>query len=105
MNNSIEKKFSRAIQSMLDEEYDSAHADLQWLHDHPDDDSVEYLAIRRNFVLSAWAELGRLYEPAFRSLEKLLEEKFSRLAAGDQNPLLEGDINAIKRVIARQLNK
>lgn len=104
MNDSIEKRFSRAIQSILNKDYDSAHIDLQWLHDHPDDDSIEYLAIRRNFVLSAWAELGRLYEPAFHSLGHLLEEKSSRLAAGDQNPLLEGDINAIKRVIARDFN-
>jgi hypothetical protein len=103
MNDTIHEIFSRALQSTIDEQYSNALQDFRWLHDHPDDDSVEYTAIRRNFVLAAWAMLGVKYEPAAHSLKALLDEKSTRLLTGDKNPLLQGDIDAIKSAIAKYL--
>lgn len=102
MNKNIEAVFARAMQSILDLRYASALDDFRWLHDHPDDDTVEYMAIRRNVVLTGWAFLGKQYPPALDALNALLEEKSARLAGGDSNPLLQGDIAAIRRVLARE---
>lgn len=46
--------------------------------------------------------MGKQYPPALDALNALLEEKSARLAGCGSDPLLAGDIEAIRRVPARQ---
>ncbi len=93
-------RFKRASENVKSGNYLSALDDFKLLHDNPDDQSYDYMQLRRGTALASWVALGRyFYPPALIELEHVLQSKLGRRRNGDPDPLLNDDITAIQRFL------
>lgn len=94
--------YAQAMKACVEGRYGAAVQDFKWLHDHENDDSLEYRIMRRGYVLASWIALGKFsYPPALDALKEILHAKQLRIDAGEVDSELLLDVEAIKNQLSR----
>jgi tetratricopeptide (TPR) repeat protein len=70
-----------------------------WFHNHALEVDPAYYGVRLSFALADWVELGRKYPPALTALQKIRDEKTSRLVNGLANRDLFHDVESINEYL------
>ena len=76
-------------------DYEAALEKHVWFHDHVLEIDRSYYGVRLSFALMDWVALGQKHPKALATLKGIRDDKAARLLAGEKNPELFHDVEAI----------
>lgn len=80
-------------------DYAAALEKYIWFHEHALETSRAWVGVRLSYAIMEWADLGKVYPPALKELERVRDSKTESLIAGVREPGLFHDVHAINRTL------
>ena len=86
---------------MKSQQYAAALEKYLWFHDHALDADLSLVGVRLSYAILEWVDLGELYPPARRALERVRDTKTELLMQGSYNASLFHDVASINRALGQ----
>jgi hypothetical protein len=91
----------QARQLVKSQQYAAALEKYLWFHDHALDADLSLCGVRLSYAILEWVDLGELYPPARRALERVRDAKTESLMQGNYNASLFHDVASINRALGQ----
>jgi hypothetical protein len=91
----------QARQLVKSQQYAAALEKYIWFHDHALDADRSLAGVRLSYAITEWVELGEVYPPARRALERERDAKAKSLMQGTNDASFFHDVASINRALGQ----